>query len=164
MSNVLLIEDNPADAYLAQMMIEERIEGTEIHHVVNGEKAVEFLNQMGDFRDAPRPDLVLVDINLPGMDGFSVMTEINKNSALREVPMIVLTTSSQPQDRRQAMELGAKEFIVKAEGRDQWDQITGKFTRVMKQARDSIARRLTLLSRLMDAITPTPVPRFQGNV
>lgn len=95
---ILLVEDNPGDVRLTQ---EALADGKVIHNlrvVRDGEEAVAFLRQEGDFADAPRPDLILLDLNLPKKDGREVLAEIKEDDLLKRIPVIVLTTSEAEQD------------------------------------------------------------------
>jgi two-component system, chemotaxis family, response regulator Rcp1 len=95
---ILLVEDSPEDARLAQEALKDGKVANELHVVGDGDAAMAFVRQEGEFGDAPRPDLVLLDLNLPRKDGREVLTEIKGDPDLRRIPVIVLTTSSSDRD------------------------------------------------------------------
>ena len=95
---ILLVEDNPADARLTQEAIRDTDFQYRLHLAEDGEEAMEFLMKEGDFADAPRPDLILLDLNLPGMDGREVLAEVKGDDSLGSIPVVVLTTSTAQQD------------------------------------------------------------------
>jgi chemotaxis family two-component system response regulator Rcp1 len=110
---ILLVEDSPTDALLAQ----EALRGTQIrnnvHLVENGEEALAFLRRTGPYAQAPRPDLILLDLNLPRKDGREVLAEIKADPDLRMIPVLVLTTSQDEADVLQAYGLHANCYITK---------------------------------------------------
>ena len=112
-AEILLVEDNPADAELA--LIGLRADGSinNIHVVRDGEEALEFLHREGDHVNAPRPDIVLLDLNLPGLSGGELLRNIKTDEKLRSIPVIVLTTSDADQDVRFAYASHANAYMVK---------------------------------------------------
>jgi chemotaxis family two-component system response regulator Rcp1 len=110
---ILLVEDNPGDVRLT---IEALKEGRLINHVSVAEDGVEalaFLRQEDRYADEPRPDLILLDLNLPKKDGREVLTEIKADPALRHIPVVVLTTSTAEQDVLRTYDLHANCYINK---------------------------------------------------
>ena len=95
---LLLVEDNPADVDLTR----ETLEDSKILHRLNvvsdGVQALAFVRQMAPFDDAPRPDLILLDLNLPGKNGHEVLEELKANADLRRIPVVVLTSSQAEED------------------------------------------------------------------
>ena len=95
---ILLVEDNPADVRLIKEIFKDFTVQNEMHVVNNGITAMDFLYKKGQYKNAPRPDLVLLDLNLPRKDGREVLVEIKENETLKSIPVIILTTSSAPED------------------------------------------------------------------
>src|SRR3954447_9540401 len=90
---ILLVEDSPSDRALAMHALREARVSNELHTVADGEAAIAFLRQAGEYETAPRPDLVILDLNLPKKDGREVLAELKDDRDLRSIPVIVLTTS-----------------------------------------------------------------------
>lgn len=109
---VLLVEDNPGDVKLIQLCV-ERFEGVMIHHVPNAVQAHRFLLRQHPFENAPVPDLVLLDLHMPVFDGAMVLESIRESVGLRQIPVIVFTSSMLLSDRVRCQELGASEYINK---------------------------------------------------
>ncbi len=110
---ILVVEDNLADQYLFREGTKEAAQQVSLHFATNGEEALAFLRQQGCFSSSPRPDVVLLDLNLPLKDGREVLTEIKHDSQLKSIPVIVLSTSSNPEDRSTSYDLGAISYLVK---------------------------------------------------
>ncbi len=108
---ILLVEDNPADARLAAEALKESSVKTRLHWAADGERAMDFLR--GSEAGGPRPDLILLDLNLPNKDGRELLAEIKGNPRLRTIPVIVLTCSQAESDRLKAYELQANCFLTK---------------------------------------------------
>ncbi|HVI51050.1 MAG TPA: response regulator [Candidatus Sulfotelmatobacter sp.] len=111
--NILLVEDDPADAFLARTAIRESKLLCEVHHMNDGDKALSFLRHQGDYAAVPRPDLVLLDLNMPGRDGRQVLSEIKADQALRDIPVVILTTSDASSDIKTCYAAGANSFVTK---------------------------------------------------
>ena len=114
-ATVLLVEDNEGDARLAIEALKDGKIRNDLHHVKDGVEAMEYLNREGKYNteNAPRPDIVLLDLNMPRMDGREVLQEINKNSNLACIPVIVLTTSESEMDIIKSYSLHANCYISK---------------------------------------------------
>jgi CheY-like chemotaxis protein len=110
---ILLVEDNPGDVRLTIEALRDAKVANQLHHVANGEEAMDFVRRGGRFSDAPRPDLILLDLNLPRKDGREVLQELKTDPDLRRIPVIVLTTSSAERDILQSYDLHANCFITK---------------------------------------------------
>jgi CheY-like chemotaxis protein len=110
---ILLVEDNPGDARLAVEALREAKVSNHLHWVVNGVDAMAFLRRQGPYPSAPRPDLVLLDLNLPKMDGREVLTQIKNDHGLRRIPVVILTTSQAEDDISGAYHLNANSYITK---------------------------------------------------
>ncbi|MFC4436778.1 MULTISPECIES: response regulator [Natrialbaceae] len=110
---ILLVEDNPGDVRLLEEAMDEADISHRIHVVSNGRDALEFIRQRGPYEDAPRPDLVLLDLNLPQLSGEEVLDSIKTDADHREIPVIMLTSSATPENVRRAYRLGANAYLTK---------------------------------------------------
>jgi chemotaxis family two-component system response regulator Rcp1 len=110
---ILLIEDNPGDVDLTREMIGNGKVKSVISHVDDGEEAIAYLQQRGPYREAVRPDLILLDLNLPKKDGRAVLSEIKKDDRLKDIPVVVLTTSEAETDVLRSYQLHANCYISK---------------------------------------------------
>lgn len=113
---VLLVEDDDADADLAREALAGSALVTELHVVVDGAAALAFLRRDGPHADAPVPDLVLLDLNMPGIDGRSVLMEVKRDPVLRDIPVVVLSSSASPRDVAGAYALSANCYVTKPVG------------------------------------------------
>lgn len=111
--NILLVEDNPADVLLTAEALREAMVPHDLSVVNNGADAIFFLKRQGRYEGSPRPNLILLDINLPKKNGFEVLADIKEDRDLKRIPVIVLTTSSSRQDILKAYDLRANCYIVK---------------------------------------------------
>jgi CheY-like chemotaxis protein len=117
---LLLVEDNPGDVELTREALDEAKVRNRLNVVSDGVEALAFLRREGAYRAAPRPDLVLLDLNLPRMDGREVLAEIKADPVLRTIPTVVLTTSEAERDILAAYRLHANAYIVKPVDLDQF--------------------------------------------
>jgi len=117
---ILLVEDNPADVRLAREALREGAVATHLNAVEDGVEALAFLRREGKYADAPRPDIILLDLNMPRKGGLEVLSEVKSDPALRPIPVVVLTTSSDPDDIFQAYDLQASAFITKPADLDEF--------------------------------------------
>ncbi|GAA0987762.1 response regulator [Acrocarpospora macrocephala] len=127
--DVLLVEDDPGDVLLTQEAFEHNKVRNKLHVVSDGEQAMAFLRRQGDYTDVPRPDLVLLDLNLPRKDGREVLEEIKDDPELRAIPVVVLTTSEAEEDILRSYRLHANAYVSKPVDFDQ-------FIRVVRQIDD----------------------------
>lgn len=111
--NVLLVEDSPTDVLLTQEALETAKLLTELHIVEDGVEAVAFLRQEGKYAGVPRPDLILLDLNLPKKDGREVLAEIKNDPKLRLIPVVVMTVSKAEEDILKAYGLHANCYVTK---------------------------------------------------
>jgi CheY-like chemotaxis protein len=112
-ADILLVEDNPGDVRLTQEALEDgRIENT-LHVVNDGVDALDFLFQRGEYEDVPRPDIVLLDLNLPRKNGDDVLVEMQVDPELSTVPVIVLTSSGSREDVVRSYDLNANAYLTK---------------------------------------------------
>jgi len=110
---VLLVEDSPSDAELTVEALREAKIRNNLNVVEDGVQAMQFLRCQGQYTNAPRPDLILLDLNLPRKDGREVLAEIKADETLATIPVVVLTTSTAEQDVLRAQELQADSYITK---------------------------------------------------
>jgi CheY-like chemotaxis protein len=117
---ILLVEDNPGGVRLAQEALREaRVQGR-LSVAADGAEALAFLRRQGPFARAPRPDLILLDLNLPRKDGFEVLAAIKGDDRLKRIPVVVLTTSRAEHDVRRAYDLHANAYVTKPVDLDQF--------------------------------------------
>lgn len=110
---ILLVEDNQGDIHLIQRVFNDYdLPGT-LHSVQTGEAALDWLNQRGEYADAPRPDIVLLDLNLPAMSGHEVLREIKQTPELARIPVLVLTGSQAEDDLVKAYDSHANAYLNK---------------------------------------------------
>jgi chemotaxis family two-component system response regulator Rcp1 len=117
---ILLVEDNPGDVRLTQEVFKEGKVRNQLSVVRNGEEALAFLRQEGRFASVLRPDMILLDLNLPRKDGRAVLAEIKADPGLKRIPVIILTTSEAESDLIQTYNLHANCYIVKPVELDQF--------------------------------------------
>jgi two-component system response regulator len=110
---VLLVEDNADHAFLAQEAFDDSPHKVNLQHVDDGEKCLAFLRRQAPYETAPRPDLILLDIHMPRMDGFEVMEAIAHDAALRGIVVVVLTTSAERLEVQRMYQLGCHSYMVK---------------------------------------------------
>ncbi len=111
--HILLVEDNPGDVRLTREALRGAKVANDLRVVGDGEEAIEYLRRRGRYVDAPRPDIVLLDLNLPRLDGRDVLIDIKRDPDLAKIPIIVLTSSSAERDIQSAYELHANCYISK---------------------------------------------------
>ena len=122
---ILLVEDNPGDVRLTQEALADAKVCNNLHVAGNGIEALAFLRREGTYADAPRPDLILLDLNLPKKDGREVLADVKADPSLRSIPVVVLTTSQAEEDILKAYSLNANCYITKPVD-------LGQFMRVVK--------------------------------
>ncbi len=110
---VLLVEDSETDAELTIEALKQGKLKNSIHHVHDGEEAMKFLHREGEYANAARPDLILLDLNMPRLDGREVLKQIRADESLKIIPVVVLTTSSHDKDILESYGLAANSYIVK---------------------------------------------------
>jgi CheY-like chemotaxis protein len=126
MIQVLLVEDDPGDVLMTREALAENKLANHLHVVNDGEAALEFLHQRGQFVGAPTPDLVLLDLNLPRVDGRQVLAEVKADPLLRQIPVVVLTTSEAEEDVLRSYELHANAYVTKPVDFDRFIEIVRK--------------------------------------
>jgi CheY-like chemotaxis protein len=110
---VLLVEDDPGDVLMTQEAFEEHKVRNKLNVVQDGEEALAYLRREGRFAEAPRPDLILLDLNLPRVDGREVLQVIKEDLDLRRIPVVVLTTSQADEDILRSYSLHANAYVTK---------------------------------------------------
>lgn len=121
--NILLVEDDPGDVLITREALEEHKVMNNLYVVNNGEDAVSFLTGQGDHGDAPRPDLILLDLNLPRLDGREVLARIKTDEELRRIPVVVLTTSQAEEDVLRSYDLHANAYVTKPVDFEQFSRV-----------------------------------------
>lgn len=111
--NILLVEDNPGDVRLTVEALREGKVHNQLRVARDGVEALAFLRQEGEFAEAPRPDVILLDLNLPKKDGREVLAEIKADERLRRIPVVVLTTSKAEEDILRSYALHANCYVTK---------------------------------------------------
>ena len=111
--DILLVEDNPGDVMLVEEVLSESKVRNTLHVVSDGEQAMAFVRRQGDHADAPRPDLILLDLNLPRMNGREVLREVKTDPDLKSIPVVVLTSSKSEEDVVKSYELHVNAYILK---------------------------------------------------
>lgn len=120
---VLLVEDNPGDVRLTMEALKEAKMHNRVNVVMDGIEAMEFLRKEGKYADATRPDLILLDLNLPRKNGREVLAEIKADEELKCIPVVVLTTSEAEQDILKAYKLHANCYVSKPVDLDQFIKV-----------------------------------------
>ena len=111
--DVLLVEDDPGDVLMTREAFADHKLQNVLHVVDNGADAMAFLRREGQYADAPRPDLVLLDLNLPRMDGREVLAAVKADEDLRSIPVVMLTSSHEETDVLRSYQLGVNAYVVK---------------------------------------------------
>jgi two-component system, chemotaxis family, response regulator Rcp1 len=120
---ILLVEDNPADVRLTREIFENGHDSTHLNVVRDGEEAMAFIRREGPYADSPRPQLVLLDLNLPRKDGREVLQELKTDADLCQIPVVVLTTSAAESDIIRSYQLHANCFITKPLDLDEFFEV-----------------------------------------
>lgn len=110
---ILLLEDEEADAYLVRIALAEAKVHCRLHHVLDGHEGLDFLRRSPPYQEAPHPDLILLDLNMPRMNGDEFLTIVKADDTLCDIPVVVLTTSEVERDVQASYQHGASGFITK---------------------------------------------------
>lgn len=113
---ILLVEDSPSDVAMTVAALREGHIANDMHVAGDGETAVDFLHRRGEFAGVPRPDLILLDLNLPKKDGLEVLADVKADDDLKAIPVVVLTTSAAESDVLRSYKLHANSYVTKPVG------------------------------------------------
>ncbi|MGW5382098.1 response regulator [Nocardia sp. NPDC003963] len=137
--DILLVEDDPGDELMTREAFEDNKIGNTLHVAHDGQEALDFLYRVGPYADAPRPDLILLDLNLPKYDGRQVLEKIKADPDLSHIPVVVLTTSAAEEDILRSYKLHANAYVTKPVDLDQFvaaiKQIDDFFVQVVRLPR-----------------------------
>jgi CheY-like chemotaxis protein len=125
-ADVLLVEDDPADVLMTREAFEQHQVRSPLHVVGDGEQALEFLRRSGEFAGAPRPGLILLDLNLPRRNGLEVLAEVKADRDLAPIPVVMLTTSAAQEDILRSYALHASAYITKPVDYDRFIDVIGQ--------------------------------------
>jgi len=120
---ILLVEDNPGDARLTREALALSKVRNNLHHARDGEEAIAFLRREGGYEDAPEPDLILLDLNLPRRSGREVLEDVKMDHRLKHIPVVVLTSSQAEEDIMRSYQLHANCFITKPVDLEQLNKV-----------------------------------------
>jgi len=123
LAEVLLVEDNEDDVILTRQGFKHAKLVVSLHHVSNGEACMRFLRKQGEYANAPTPDIVLLDLNMPIMDGREVLAQIVADDELKHLPVVVLSTSSEAEDIKRMYQLRCSSYITKPVDFDQFVRV-----------------------------------------
>jgi chemotaxis family two-component system response regulator Rcp1 len=110
---ILIIDDNPGDVELTKAALRDARILNEVHVVYNGEEALRFLRRAGNYAGAPRPDLIFLDLAMPKVDGFQVLAEMRADPELRQIPVVVMSSSSAEKDLARAYDAQISAYLIK---------------------------------------------------
>lgn len=127
-AEILLVDDNEDDVFLTREAFDAASLRVNLHHVDNGEKCLQFLRGEGGYAGVPAPDLILLDMHMPIMNGHEVLAEIVKDDNLRHLPVVVLTTSYEAADIRKMYALRCNSYITKPLDFDNFVKMIGQLT------------------------------------
>jgi two-component system, chemotaxis family, response regulator Rcp1 len=122
---ILLVEDNPGDVRLTKEALKDAKVRNNLHVAIDGVEALAFLRKQGKHASAPRPDLILLDLNLPRKNGREVLEEIKQDIALQPIPVVILTTSQAEQDVLESYRLHANAYVTKPVDLEQFLRVVG---------------------------------------
>jgi CheY-like chemotaxis protein len=125
-AEILLVEDDPGDVLITREALALSRIANNLHHVSDGDEALAFLHREGRHADAVRPDLVLLDLNLPGRNGREVLAEVKASADLRRIPVVVLTTSRADEDVQDSYDLHANAYVSKPVDFEEFTSVVGK--------------------------------------
>ena len=122
---VLVVEDNPDNVTIIKRAMRKSEVKCELYFARDGEEALDFLHREGEFEDVPRPDLILLDLNLPKINGLEVLAKVKEDERLRRIPVIVLTISEREEDMVKAYDSGAASYMTKPVDSKDFERLIG---------------------------------------
>lgn len=125
--DILLVEDNPGDVRLTEEAFTDASINNDLHVVRDGQEALDFLFQVRDYESAPRPDLILLDLNLPKVDGMEVLEDVKSDPNLRRIPVIILTGSEAEEDIVESYENHSNAYLTKPIDPDEFVTLVQSF-------------------------------------
>ena len=135
LANVLLVDDSQADITLSQAMLDHGQIRLNLHAVQGGREAVSYLRRQYPFEDAVRPDVVLLDLNMPDIDGKETLAIIQQDHELKDIPVVIFSSSDAEKDIRETKALGAAEYVTKPLSYQKLQQIIGSVNQLAIQER-----------------------------
>jgi chemotaxis family two-component system response regulator Rcp1 len=136
MPEVLLVEDSPGDVRLMREALRDANPAVHLHVVADGVAAIAFLSQQGSYADSPRPDIILLDLNLPKMDGRQVLAHVKADAGLKLIPTVILTTSADEADIQLSYQLHADCYLTKPVQLDMFESLVSEIDNFwLKRAR-----------------------------
>jgi two-component system response regulator len=127
--DVLLVEDSPSDAELTRKAFQRQRIDMRLHHVWDGVECLQFLERSASFAEAPRPDLIVLDLNMPRMDGREVLRRVKGNGQLSPIPVVVLTTGGEKTDITEAYQSHANAYLIKPVDLERFFALVGEIRR-----------------------------------
>lgn len=134
---ILLVEDNPSDVRLSSLALKSSDFPYELRIISDGEAALDYLKQSGPYAEAPRPDIIFLDLNLPRMNGVEILLELRKDPALRNLPVVVLSGSNLPENIQEAYDAGADLYLTKPMNLDQFSFLFQYVSQIFKGRKSS---------------------------
>lgn len=122
-TRILIVDDNEADIWLLKDYLAQTNKIMSIEAIKDGKEALLYLKREGQYADADIPSLILLDLNIPKFNGKEILSELKKTIWLKEIPVIVLTTSSNPQDKEDCLKMGASLYLTKPASLDGYEQM-----------------------------------------
>ena len=125
--DILLVDDNPDDVLLTKEVLREGTVKNKLYVAEDGDEAMQFLLNQGKFADAPRPSIILLDLNLPGKDGREVLSDIKGDRKLKSIPVVILSSSNDEEDIKKMYEHNANAYITKPVDLDKFIKVIRTF-------------------------------------
>ena len=138
-TNILMVEDNPSDVYFWRELFRDVPNMPEVHWVKDGTEALNYICQRDQFKNVAPPDIILLDLNMPRLDGYQLLQLLKNEERTAHIPVIIFTTSRDESDRSQCADLGAALFLTKPSGVEESKKLVSQlvdseFPRLVKSA------------------------------